>query len=156
MNSHYYIFNGYNLFYYFTNSDINIIKFIFEYYEKINKKFDEIIFYKHIDLPLYMCEYIIYLKKHNYCVNTKDIKPVCTSRMYFIPIKYVISHNIRNMNDTVIYNNNYYNEQNKMCCTYCAMNTKGVYVYKCEYIYDSKTLDNFNYTIYLSQSKIIH
>jgi len=67
------------IFLYILCSDMNIIKYIFEYSEKINKKIN---INKCVTFSTEMFEYKNYLKKHNYvfkkCTYVKKISYVFT------------------------------------------------------------------------------
>jgi len=128
--------------------DLETIKFIFEYYEKINRKIDTlniIIGLKTITRPntttIKVLEYLKYMKKHNYNESISKIKE--NPSLYFfyqIAFEYAITKRINICKDIkyfYIFNNNI--ELNK----YCTRDVNGV---KHNYIVyasnDSMNLDN--------------
>ena len=99
---------------YLINIDIEIVKFIFEYCEKINKKIDASNILLDYCVSYDLWKYILFLKKHNYCINLHKIyeytRIESPPNIYCLNEDYFVTKNIRkhlqeNKRYKYIYNN---------------------------------------------------
>jgi len=103
--------NNCDILYCFLSAKIEIIKFIFEYCEKINKKLNISIVWIFYNGSTEFIEYMIYLKKHNYYVFTPKQATELID-VYYIKHKYIcnrLNNSIHKMyiyNNQIIYHNN--------------------------------------------------